>query len=394
MNRLPRFSGRFRLPRCATARSIGALASLAVLFMTSPARAADEAPLRIAFTGQALIQHDLRTVAPEKFAAIATALDGHDVVFTDLETAIMTGDGQKTRDSTFFHAAGPEVIDCLKAWHFNLLALSNNHAYDMGGAGILSAIAEVKQRGFVSAGTGATLDAAAAPAVLATPHGQVALVSFASGKTGEGSAAAPGHPGINEVKLDEKASEIDPTDAARVFAALRAARQSADVVIAYQHDHYWEKDNRITPEWKKRFARACIDAGATVFVSHGAPLLHGIEAYHGGVIFYDLGGLVFHTITAPGYYIPEVWESAIAEAEFRGGRLVSLHLRPVSLNEKGEGEPPSPHYYETRGAPMLATGEPAHAILTRLAKLSAALGTSISISGDSATVDLTSSPQP
>lgn len=380
-------SGQIR--RCV-ARAGFATIGLIALGASTRGVAADTAPLRVAFTGQALIQHDLRVIAPEKFGAITAALDGHDVVFTDLETAIMTGEGAKTRDSTFFHAAGPEVIDCLKAWHFNLLALSNNHSYDMGGAGILGAIEQVKQRGFVYAGTGPTLGAASAPAVLTTPRGKVALVSFAS-KIAEGAAATADKPGVNEVKLDEKTGEVDATDAARVLAALRAAAKSADVVIAYQHDHYWEKDNRITPEWKKRFARACIDAGATVFVSHGAPLLHGIEIYRGGVIFYDLGGLVFHTITAPGYYLPEVWESAIAEAEFSGGKLASLRLRAVSLNEKGEGEPPSPHFYETRGMPTLATGEPARAILERLTRLSAALGTKISIAGDSASVDLPSS---
>jgi poly-gamma-glutamate synthesis protein (capsule biosynthesis protein) len=252
----------------------------------------------------------------------------------------------------------------------------------------------VIERGFTAAGTGATLADAAAPAVLVTPHGRVALVSFASGKVGDGASAAVDKPGVNEVKLDEKTGEIDAGDAARVFVALHAAAKTADFVIAYQHDHYWEKDNRVTPQWKKRFAHACIDAGATAFVSHGAPLLHGIEVYRGGVIFYDLGGLVFHTITAPGYYLPEVWESAIAELEFGGGKLISLQLRAVALNENGEGAPPAPHFYETRGAPTLASGEPAHAILTRLAGLSAALGTKISVAGDRAVVDLTGSPPP
>ena len=375
------------MARSRHSRTFAAAIAAGWLLSGLATRAAD-GPLRIAFAGQALIQHDLRAIQPQKSAAMAAALAGHDVVFTDLETAIDAGRGAKTRESQFFHAAPAAVLYCLKDWNFNLVALSNNHSFDLGGAGILATIAEVRRRGFAHAGTGATLEAAAAPAVLATPHGRVALVAFASGKTGDGAAATAKRAGIHEVKLDEKAGEIDAADAARVFAALRTAAKSADVVIAYQHDHYWEKDNRVTPEWKKRFAHACIEAGATVFVSHGAPLLHGIELYRDGVIFYDLGGLVFHTITAPGYYLPEVWESAIAEAVFQNGKLTALRLRAVALNELGEGGPPSPRFYATRGAPSLATGAPARAILERLARLSAALGTKISLDGDSAAVVL------
>ena len=374
-------------------RSLPALCAGLALLLVPRGRSAEQAPLRIAFTGQALVQHDLRKVAPEKFSALAGALRGHDVVFTDLETAIQTGQGAATREGTFLHAAGTEIIDCVKDMGFNLLALANNHAFDMGAEGVLGARAAVAARGITFAGTGATLAEATAPGVLTTPHGRVALVAFAS-KIAEGAGATATKPGVNEVRLDEKTGDINAEDAARVFAALREAAKTADVVIAYQHDHYWEKDNRMTPAWKPRFARACVDAGATVFVSHGAPLLQGIELYHGRPIFYDLGGLVFHTVTAPGYYLPEVWEGAIVEAEFAQGRFVSIRMRAVALNEKGEGEPPSPHFYETRGVPTLAKGAQARGTLDRLAKLSAAFGTKISVDGDTAVIDLSSGSKP
>ncbi len=358
-------------------------------------RAAGDAPLRIALTGQALIQSDLRETAPEKIKALAGVLRGHDVVFTDLETVIDVGAGaKKTRDTQFFHAAPPAVLDCLKDLGFNMLALSNNHAFDLGPSGVMAAIEETKKRGFVTAGTGPNLAAATAPAILTTPRGRVALVAMASGKVGENAMATADRAGVDEVRLDEKTGEINAEDAARVFASLHAAAASADVVIAYQHDHYWEKDNRVTPEWKKRFAHACIDAGATLYISHGAPMLHGIEIYHGHVIFYDLGGLVFHTVTAPGYYLPEIWESAIVDAQYEKGRVTSLRLRAVALNELGEGAPPSPRFYLTRGAPSLATGDQARGIFERLARLSAALGTKISIEGDSAVVVLPGAPVP
>lgn len=371
------------------ARLLPSVALAAGFALSTGLHAASSTPLRIAFTGQALITHDLRDIAPAKSAEIASALAGHDVVFTDLETAIDSGKGAKTRNTQFFHATEPDVLDCLKAWNFNLLALSNNHAWDLGPEGILGTIEEVEKRGFVHAGTGKDLATASAPSYLTTPRGKVALVSMASGKgNGAEAAATASRAGLNEVQLDEKTGEADASHAARVFAAIKEAAKSADVVIVYQHDHYWEKDNRITPEWKKRFARACIDAGATVFASHGAPLLHGMELYGKGVIFYDLGGLVFHTITAPGYYLPEVWESSIVETEFTAGRLSAIKIRPVALNEMGEGTAPSPRFYETRGAPSLAKGDQARGILERLQKISAPYGTKLTIKGESATIEI------
>ena len=212
-------------------------------------------PLIIRLTGQALIKHDLRAVAPVKMAALREELRGADVVFTDLETAIDAGAGRATRESQFFHAAKPAVLDCLKEAGFNLLALANNHAWDLGADGVRATIREVAARGFVHAGTGADLAAASAPAVIATPRGRVALVAFASGKIAAGGAATADRAGVNEVRRGAD-GEIDPDDAARVFASIRTAGRSADLVIAYQHDHYWEPDNRVTPAWKQRFARA------------------------------------------------------------------------------------------------------------------------------------------
>jgi len=133
---------------------------------------------------------------------------------------------------------------------------------------------------------------------------------------------------------------------------------------------------RVTREWTHRFARSCIDAGASAFFAHGAPLLHGIELHHDAPIFYCLGSLIFHSRTAPGHYPPEVWESAIAHLHYRDGRLRQLELVPVVLNERGDD---AVRQNETRDRPRIATGEDTLRILTRLQVLSGAFGTSLRI---------------
>jgi poly-gamma-glutamate capsule biosynthesis protein CapA/YwtB (metallophosphatase superfamily) len=344
------------------------------------------AELRVLLAGQALIKHDLRTELPDRFAAIASLVrEGSPyVAFTDLETTIQGAFGGKpTRDTEFFHATAPAALDCLKQIGFNLLATGNNHSWDLGPEGVLSTLAEVDARGLARAGSGRNLGEAAAPVFLETPAGRVALVAFASGKLRNSGATAM-RPGVNEVRLDAE-QRIVAEDWARVQAAIRLAAAHAACVIVYQHDHYWEEDRSKTPEWKVQLARDCIDAGGSVFVSHGVPQLHGIELYRGRPIFYGLGSFIFHTITKPGHYAPEVWQSVLADLTFADGRLRAIRLRPVVLNETGHD--PS-RFNQTRGAPETAAGEAARQVLARLAAQSRPFGTELIIEGDTALVRL------
>jgi len=73
----------------------------------------------------------------------------------------------------------PEAVDALKTFGFNLLSLSGNHAFDLKVPGIQNTIRAVDARKIVHAGTGATVNEAAAPGYLQTPRGTVALVAMA-----------------------------------------------------------------------------------------------------------------------------------------------------------------------------------------------------------------------
>ena len=359
------------------------LSALAVTPLCAPARAQTRGRLRFVALGQAAIQTDLREHPYPGFGAIAKYLAQSDICFTDLETPIFGPASEAPTVKTMFaKAAPPEVLDCLKALSVNVLALSNNHAWDFGTGGVLATLEAVERRGFTHAGTGKNLTEATAPAYRDTPAGRIALVSMASGAIRPGAAATDTRAGVNEVRL-EPGGALNTEDRTRNLAAIREARGKVPYVFCYQHNHYWEKDFRITSVWQKQWARECIDAGACAFVSHGAPLLQGIELYRGCPIFYDLGSLIFHTKTPAGYYPAEVWESAIADCVFENGRLVSLELVPVVLNESGiSGE----LFYQTRGRPTIAREQDAARILGRLQRLSS--GIDIAPAGDVARVVL------
>jgi poly-gamma-glutamate synthesis protein (capsule biosynthesis protein) len=374
-------------------------------------------PLTITLTGQSMLRSDLRSTAPQAVPAIAGLLKG-DVVFTNLEAAVALPGQSATEGRGFL--TPPDTLDALKSLGFNLLSLSNNHAFDLGATGIQNTIREAGRRQIVHAGIGNTMDDAAAPAYLRTPKGTIALVSSASGLIAPGGMAAKDRPGVNQLRVQAGDKDNDartdlpaaaantphPEDAERILQSIRRARQQADLVIVYQHNHVFGNRSfmtifteglaeRLAPnDWLKKWVRAEIDAGADIVIMHGAPLLHGVEFYRGRPIFYDLGNFIYNVPPALTYiHEPINFESAVAYLEYQGRNLRSISIRPIVLNVLGEGQPDvgeravNPFLF-TRGLPSPATGARAGYILERLASLSVPFGTEIEIDGDVARVRL------
>lgn len=370
----------------------------------------------ITLTGQSMMRSDMRLTAPAEAPIIQALLKG-DVIFTNLEAAVAEA-GEATREGRGF-LTPPEALDALKTFGFNLVALSGNHAFDLKATGIQNTLSEADKRGIIHAGTGKDLAEATGPGYLRTPKGTIALVASASGLIASGASATADRPGVNELRVEAGGKENEatadlpgapantpnPEDAKRILESIRDARQHADVVIVYQHNHVFGNHSfatiftegmpeRLAPnEWLVKWTHQEIDAGADIIVMHGAPLLHGVEIYHGRPIFYDLGNFIYNvppTIT----YIDEpiAWESAVAYVEFEGrGQtkvLKSISLRPIVLNYAGKGEADMHNAYtnneflDTRGLPSPATGARAGYILQRMADESKAFGTTIEVKGE------------
>jgi poly-gamma-glutamate synthesis protein (capsule biosynthesis protein) len=262
---------------------------------------------------------------------------------------------------------------------------------------------------------------AVAPGYLHTPKGTIALIASASGLITTGASAAADRPGVNELRVEagdkenEGTAELpatpgntpNPEDSQRILQSIREARREADLVIVYQHNHVFGNHSfgtiftegmqeRLAPnDWLKKWTHAEIDAGADIVVMHGAPLLHGIEIYHGKPIFYDLGNFIYNLPpTLAVLDEPLNWESAIANVQFQGKNLQSISLRPIALNNVGEGQPDiqnaftNNQFLDTRGLPSPVKGARAGYILQRLADASKPFGTRIEIKGDTAEIKL------
>jgi poly-gamma-glutamate capsule biosynthesis protein CapA/YwtB (metallophosphatase superfamily) len=390
---------------------------LAIVLAAGPAVWPQSPTLDVTLAGQSMIRADIRVNTPSAVATMSPLLKG-DVIFTNFEATVIEKE-QSTHDGRFL--SPPGALDALKALGFNLLALSDNHSFDLKVPGVQNTLREVESRNLAHAGIGKTLQEASAPGYLHTPKGTVALVAMASGLIADGGSATATQPGVNELRIEaggkpnestallpaEPGNEPNPEDKQRILQSIRDARQHADLVIVYEHNHVFlnrpftvlfleELPERLAPaDWLKKWTHEEIDAGADIIVMHGAPLIHGVEIYHDRPIFYDLGNFIFNVPpTDIQLDEPIIWESVVAHVQFQGKTLRSITFQPIAMNKIGRGEPDTQDehtnnlFLQTRGLPKPATGDQALYILQRLADASRPFGTTVAVKGDTAEIKL------
>jgi poly-gamma-glutamate capsule biosynthesis protein CapA/YwtB (metallophosphatase superfamily) len=198
-----------------TGRLLTRAACLAVLFAIlctmGLAQRPQETPITITLAGQSMIRSDIRATAPAAIPVIRGLLMG-DVVFTNFEAAVAEK-GETVHEGRGF-LAPPEALDALTTFGFNLLSLSDNHAFDLKVTGIQNTIREADSRKIVHAGTGNNLAEAVAPGYLHTPKGTIALIASASGLITPGGSATADRPGVNELRIEagdqENEATVDP----------------------------------------------------------------------------------------------------------------------------------------------------------------------------------------
>ncbi|CAN7644571.1 CapA family protein [Pararhizobium sp. LjRoot238] len=403
----------------------------------------------LAVTGQSLIKHDIRPISDPAFLEVQSLLHNADLSFTNFEGTILGDHGGWPLKGSFFGCSDPVVLDALRSIGFQGLSLSNNHAFDLGPSGVLSTLEEVEKRGFLHAGLGRDHSDVSQASIRTIGGRRVAIVAMDGGPGPDFMYAAdagnnrPGRPGVNRLGLSQMievdapafaqlkairdqvgytaidlANDSQPDDAPRLtpecelaisravfkrsdkfgrdvkidepdlqrnLASIATAAGDGCLVIAYLHHHHWASNWHEVPGWVSGVARQCIDAGAAMFVSHGAPVLQPIEIYRSRPIFYSLGNFIFHVRSEKSTWTaPEVWESVVGRCSFGPDNgLVEITLHPVVI---GGDEALQNGVLERRLAPHLATGERAKRILRRVSEQSARLGVEITIAGDIGTI--------
>ncbi len=379
-----------------------------------------EPETRLVLAGQALIKKDPRIRWDDPYGSLRPILDRADVAFTNFEMAVMS-EADRCGISTDYevsfgtprltpedrpgnsggpHAVAPEVMGFLSDLGFNLMSLSNNHAWDLGDCGVVATREAAEAYHVAHAGTGLDISTASAPGYLTVDDFTIALIAATTSHDERGVIRHA----VNGVWTGWQ-EDLD-----RNLAAVREAAANADFVLYYQHfqldldefsdmapgaatedGHFWVEN---VADWQTDFARMVLDAGASIYVGHGHRAFDGVEVYNGKPLLRQLGGLAYQGLNpeVSGYDEHRPWEGLIAELVIRSGRVERIYFTPLDLDE-GEtyrSDYDDIEFLSRRGLAQIATGPLADSILLRLRDLSAGYGTELTIADSRARLEIAS----
>jgi poly-gamma-glutamate capsule biosynthesis protein CapA/YwtB (metallophosphatase superfamily) len=286
--------------------------------------------LTIAAAGDTMMGSDLRKgsagLAPGNgevlFADVADIFAAADVAFLNLEGTLSDDLPQTkcgpTSSSCYSFRTPVRYTAALQSASIDVVSNANNHAMDLGEAGMDATLAALDAAGIAHTAR----------------YGDIAMLE----RDGLTIAVVGAHSGsccLNVNRIEE------------VQGAIVQADVEADLVIFTFHGGAEGGGARHVPgrteiAWGERrgdveaLSRAAVDAGADLVIGHGPHVLRAMEVYRGRLIAYSLGNFVgFRQFGTRGGH---GGTSLILETELAGnGALIAARLHPVMLD--GEGKP-------------------------------------------------------
>jgi Bacterial capsule synthesis protein PGA_cap len=244
-------------------------------------------PVTLAFGGdvhfEGAIESRLAADPATALGPIAGVLRRADLAVVNLETAITERGTPAPKDFTF--RAPPSALTALKEAGVDVATMANNHGQDFGLVGLRDSLAAAKAARLPVIGVGRNADEAYR-AHQVTVKGQRIAVIGATQVLDSNLAAA-------WTAGDDKPGMASAYEEARLLAAVREARASADTVVV---DLHWGRELVNCPIDRQRaLAPKLVAAGADVVVGSHAHILLGGGYLRGAFIHYGLGNFVFYS---------------------------------------------------------------------------------------------------
>jgi poly-gamma-glutamate capsule biosynthesis protein CapA/YwtB (metallophosphatase superfamily) len=281
---------------------------------TAEQPAPDPVRTRLILGGDVMLSRHVARVAREKrdpafpLRDLAPLLQAADIAFVNLESPF--SDRGAVVEHGMIFKAEPEMIAALELAGVDVVSTANNHARDQGSHGVEFTLDWLERHKIAVAGTGSSAEAAHAGAIVERHGIKFGFLAYTYDQSNG-----------NHTDTDDRVAIMDVARMREDVSRL-AARADAIIVSMHAGAEYSPKSNT----QQVAFARAAIDAGASVVVGHHPHVTQPWERYGQGVIYYSLGNLVFDQ-----FQRLETQRGALADIEFEGPRLARASLLPVDI---------------------------------------------------------------
>jgi poly-gamma-glutamate synthesis protein (capsule biosynthesis protein) len=295
--------------------------------------------ITLAFAGDVHFQGRVATrLAQDPATAlgpVAGVLGTADVAMVNLETSITGRGTPEPKEFTF--RAPASAFTALRQAGVDVASMANNHAADFGRVGLDDTLAAIAGSRFPTVGIGRNAGQAYSPYLITTRGHTVAILAASQVRDRTLSAWTAGtdSPGIASAYSD------------RLLAAVRLARQEAEIVVVYLH---WGVEGDSCPTAEMRSLASTLSAaGADAVVGTHAHLLLGAGYLGRTYVDYGLGNFLWWRDDAFSN------DTGVLRLTFRGRQVVAADLVPARIDD--------------RGVPVPATGGTASRIRAKFAGL-------------------------
>ena len=198
------------------------------------------------------------------FEKISGDLASADIVFANLETP-MDHEAKPSGYPKF--NVHPGLAAALKKAGITIVSVANNHALDMGVAGLTRTLQNLEAAGLAFTGAGRTKAEAAEIKYVAIRGIKVAFISYTYGvNQGLPKKATQG---INLLGIGADGDLLE------ACSKIRTARSTADLLVVSMH---WGEEYQVMPSaWQRHAAIRLVEAGADIILGHHPHVLQPIE---------------------------------------------------------------------------------------------------------------------
>jgi len=281
------------------------------------------------------------------FAHIGETLQSADLVYANLEGMLVKPQGPEVDipDKRGWRHPGPEGVLALKAWNISPVGVANNVAYDR--VNIIETLRVLDAHGIAHTGGGQNIGDAHRPAIVERKGVKVGFLQYTARWYQDGEQlATETEPGIAKISSRDGVT-IDPGDVDRVREDIRRLRPLVDIVVVSHHNRDGAtatqfpemspaarsapRDQHVSEEYQKRFARLALDAGADLVYGHGTHTIQGVEIYDGKPILYAIGHSAFDQ---PGYEKSK--DGLVVRTVIVDRRIARVSFVPVSRDDHND----------------------------------------------------------